>query len=202
VPNEARRYYNAARDITTAILVPSPWNIARAVTDVARLVIPASKPHRLFSGDINLDTGTVDICTVSPYYCKHHKLKSATLNAQLSSYLQGTGPAPTRKRAAYIIGEIDKANEMRLRPLTSTELNAWGQTTPASQALMQQAYGARGGRRSAKKRRGTKKKRAVRVRRSARPRRVKRAKRAHLVRGSVAAKRHMARLRGMARRRK
>lgn len=194
----------AGADIALAAHRPTGSSIGRALSHFwwpARFLgVFDSKPHRMLSGEINLDTGRVDVCATNPRYCQSHKKKSALLNDQLSLYLQGLGPAPTRGRAQYLVSEIDKANAMRIRPPTTVELNAWGQSTPSTQALMSRAYGRRGGRVSARRRR-TKKKRVLRsVRRSVK-RRAPRG-RAHLVRGSAAAKRYMARLRRMPRRRR
>jgi len=90
-------------------------------------------------------------------------------------------------------------DSMRLRPKTQVEMNAAGQSTPASQAVFARSLGgwplARGGGTRRRKKNGGARAR-VRVRKRARSR----GKAAHLVAGSAAAKRHMARLRRMQRR--
>lgn len=88
---------------------------------------------------------------------------------------------------------------MRQRPMTPTEMNAIGQSTPASQAVFARAFG--GTARIMQTRRRRKKKRVVQRVQRKKSRRVKAPRgRAHLVRGSAAAKRHMARLRNLPRR--
>jgi hypothetical protein len=83
-----------------------------------------------------------------------------------------------------------------------------GQQTLATQLAISRASGARGGKRSARKRRktaGTKKKVSTRGRRStaiARGGKRSRRKVQRLVKGSPAARRHMAKLRRMRKRRK
>lgn len=164
-----------------------------------------SKPKRPLSGTIDLDAATVDVCTTNPDYCARHQKKATAVNAELTAYLRGTGPAPRGHRKQYLVGQIDEVRDrMRLRPLTQTESVAWGQMTPASKALGAYLPGARGGkrRRSKKKRvakRRSGKRRARRSTSSRRSRVTRRKVSGHrLVRGSAAAKawgRKMRRLR-------
>lgn len=144
------------------------------------------KKTRMFTGDIHLDTGKVDICRSQPNWCRKHKTKSALINSQLSAYLSGTGPRPKQPVLGYLVSVIDREKEkMRVRPLTPTEHNAWGQQTPAGRAI----WPSRG---RAPTRARRRKKKPVRVRRSAKRRSGKRAR---LVKGSAAAKRYMASIR-------
>lgn len=156
----------------------------------------AGHRERPFSGDINLDTMTVDICPTSAAYCARRPGRARLLNQAFTNYLRGTGPPLRSRSTRYLMGEINKVKEaMRLRPLTPTEGVAWGQQTPANQLYLSKSFGRVGGRRTARRR----KKKVSSMRR---PRRaVKRASRGNrFTRGSAAAKRHMAKLRGMRRR--
>lgn len=170
--------------------MPGPVAVA-VVTSILKSIAGSGifrhKKTRMFTGDIHLDTGKVDICRSQPNWCRKHRTKSALINSQLSAYLSGTGPRPKQKVLGYLVSVIDREKEkMRVRPLTPTEHNAWGQQTPAGRAIWPSSGRAptRGKRR--------KKKRVVRVRRSAKRRSGKRAR---LVKGSAAAKRYMASIR-------
>jgi hypothetical protein len=164
----------------------------------ATAFLRGGRPHRPFTGDIDLASGQVTLGSEHRAFTRHHQRKTAKIEAALSAYLQGSGPAPKGKRLKYLVGEITKLRpeyqSMRARPLTSTESVAWGSSTPSTQALLAALYGSRGGRRSARRRK--------KARASSRPRKRgkktrRAAGRARLVKGSAAARRHMARLRNM-----
>jgi hypothetical protein len=182
------------------VAIPVAW-VASAILSATAFL--RKQPKRPLSGTIDLAKQTVDVCTTNPDYCARHQKKSAGVNASLTSYLRGEGPAPRGHRKAYLVSQIDRVrDQMRLRPLTQTESVAWGQQTPASKALAAYLPGGRTGGRRRKKKRVAKRKSARRVRRSPRRRsRVTRrkARGARLVKGSRAARawgRKMRRLRG------
>lgn len=156
------------------------------------------KKQRPFSGTIDLGARTVDICTHHPKACARKPAKAAAINASLTAYLRGEGPAPGNRRRQYLVSQIDQVrDDMRVRPLTETESVAWGQVTPASKALAAYLPGARRG--AGPKRRRAKKNRSLRRAGKRRARRATRSSgRKRLVRGSAAAKawgRKMRRLR-------
>lgn len=195
-------YVSTGAAIARAFAAPSPANIGRAIIKGAHLLGIGHKKKKPLSGTINLDTNLVNVCDMHPHWCAKHRTKAARVNAALSAYLAGTGPAPKWKRTRYLVSEIERAQGMRVRPFTPIEMNAFGQQTPSTQVRISQLFGRRGGRTTARRRKKKAARSSVRaVRRRSSGRRAN-GRAARFVKGSPAAKRFMARLRRMPRRRR
>lgn len=147
------------------------------------------KKRQPFTGEINLETGRVDVCGAQPGWCNAFPQIAKRINDELSSFLAGTGPPPGGKRWTYLVSEIERVNPMRIFPATGVMNQARGQSTPALQALYAMTSG-----RGPRPRRARKSSKRRSARSSTRSRRTKKRP-ARLVKGSKAAKRYMASIR-------